>query len=46
MSDPIVIRTQQENNEELLRQMAAASGGELKRGDDGILRLVHPITPR
>jgi hypothetical protein len=32
---------QQKNGEEILREMQARNGGELVRGEDGRLRLVH-----
>jgi hypothetical protein len=40
------IPTSRERDEEFLRRMAEAGGGVLERDALGILKLVHPVTPR
>jgi hypothetical protein len=45
-NDETTIPTSRERDEEFLRRMAEAGGGVLERDALGILKLVHPLTPR
>lgn len=43
---PITLTTQRQSEESGLQNLAKNTGGQLQRGEDGLLRLVHPLVRR